>query len=88
VIPATSRLRSIAAARLTGVHVAIQEFHNGNEVFVGEATEDRFTGMIERQTGPVPSSLFLAGSRLNAVSATLKLAKPDNWPRPTRISSA
>ncbi|HKR85597.1 MAG TPA: hypothetical protein VJS37_15670 [Terriglobales bacterium] len=51
-----------------------------NKVFEGEATEDRFTGIIERQTGRVPSTVFLGlaiGSM--GVSAILKIAKQDDW---------
>ena len=46
----------------------------------GQATEDRFTGAIERQTAQVPSSVFLGlavGSM--AASLILKLAKQKNW---------
>jgi hypothetical protein len=46
----------------------------------GQATEDRFTAAIERQTSRAPSSLFLGlafGSM--AMSAALKLSGKDNW---------
>jgi hypothetical protein len=46
----------------------------------GQATEDRFTSAIERQTSRVPSGLFLGlafGSM--AISATLKLSGKDDW---------
>jgi hypothetical protein len=46
----------------------------------GQATEDRFTKAIERQTSRVPSGLFLGlafGSI--AISATLKLSGKDDW---------
>jgi hypothetical protein len=45
-----------------------------------QATEDRFTNAIERQTSRVPSGLFLGlafGSM--AISATLKLSGKDDW---------
>lgn len=51
-----------------------------NKVGRGEATEDRFTGAIERQTSQLPSSLFLGlaiGSM--AASAILKILGKDNW---------
>jgi hypothetical protein len=49
-------------------------------VFAGEATEDRFTGVIEKQTGRVPSSVFL-GLALSSMAASLilKIAKQDDW---------
>jgi hypothetical protein len=46
----------------------------------GQASEDRVTGAIERQTSMAPSSLFLGlalGSM--AVSAALKFSGKDNW---------
>ena len=46
----------------------------------GQASEDRVTGAIERQTSLVPSSLFLGlalGSM--AVSAVLKLSGKNHW---------
>jgi hypothetical protein len=46
----------------------------------GQATEDRFTGAIERQTSRAPSTLFLGlafGSM--AISAALKISGKDNW---------
>jgi hypothetical protein len=51
-----------------------------SKVFAGEATEDRFTGAIEKQTGSVPSSVFL-GLALGSMGASLilKIAKQDNW---------
>ena len=51
-----------------------------NNVLAGEATEDSFTGMIEGQTGRIPSGIFLGlalGSM--ALSAILKVAKKDDW---------
>ena len=46
----------------------------------GEASEDRFTGAIERQTANLPSSLFL-GLALSsmATSFLLKIVKQDDW---------
>ena len=46
----------------------------------GEATEDRFTGAIEKQTSQVPSSAFL-GFALGAMAASLalKIAGRDDW---------
>lgn len=51
-----------------------------NKVSRGEATEDRFTGAIERQTSQVPSSLFL-GLAIGSIaaSAILKILGKDNW---------
>ena len=46
----------------------------------GQASEDRVTGAIERQTSMVPSSLFLGlalGSM--AMSAVLKLSNKNHW---------
>ena len=46
----------------------------------GQASEDRVTGAIERQTSMVPSSLFLGlalGSM--AVSAFLKISGKNHW---------
>ena len=46
----------------------------------GQASEDTFTGAIERQTANVPSSAFLGlaiGSMV--VSALLKVTGKDNW---------
>jgi hypothetical protein len=46
----------------------------------GQASEDRVTGAIERQTSMVPSSLFLGlalGSM--AVSAVLKMSGKNHW---------
>ena len=46
----------------------------------GEATEDSFTGAIERQTSQVPSSVFLGlalGSM--AFSLVLKLSRKHDW---------
>jgi hypothetical protein len=46
----------------------------------GQASEDRVTGVIERQTSMVPSSLFLGlalGSM--AVSAFLKMSGKNHW---------
>ena len=46
----------------------------------GEASEDRFTGAIERQTSQVPSSVFLGlavGSM--AASLILKIAGKNHW---------
>ncbi len=46
----------------------------------GQASEDRFTGSIERQTANVPSSVFLGlavGSMV--ASAVLKISGKDNW---------
>jgi hypothetical protein len=51
-----------------------------NKVAAGEASEDRYTGMIEKQTGRVPSTVFLGlalGSM--AASAILKIVKQDDW---------
>ena len=46
----------------------------------GEASEDRFTGAIERRTAMLPSSLFL-GLALSsmATSFVLKIMKQDDW---------
>lgn len=46
----------------------------------GEATEDRFTGAIEKQTAQVPSSAFL-GLALGSMAAsfTLKVMGKDDW---------
>ena len=46
----------------------------------GQASEDRFTGAIERQTANLPSSLFL-GLALSsmATSFLLKILKQDDW---------
>ena len=46
----------------------------------GQASEDRFTGAIERQTARLPSSLFL-GLALSsmATSLVLKIMKQDDW---------
>ncbi len=51
-----------------------------SKVFAGDATEDRFTGAIEKQTGRVPSSVFL-GLALGSMSVSLilKIAKQDDW---------
>jgi hypothetical protein len=46
----------------------------------GEATEDQFTGAIEKQTSKTPSSVFLGlalGSM--AISAMLKISGKNNW---------
>ncbi|HZQ68598.1 MAG TPA: hypothetical protein VFA68_08770 [Terriglobales bacterium] len=46
----------------------------------GQATEDRFTGSIERQTANLPSSAFLGlavGSMI--ASAVLKISGKDDW---------
>lgn len=46
----------------------------------GQATEDSFTGAIERRTSQVPSSVFLGlavGSMV--ASLALKLAKNHDW---------
>ena len=46
----------------------------------GQASEDRFTGSIERQTANVPSSAFLGlaiGSMV--ASAVLKITGKDDW---------
>jgi hypothetical protein len=46
----------------------------------GQASEDRFTGAIERQTAMLPSSLFLGlalGSM--ATSFVLKMVKQNDW---------
>jgi hypothetical protein len=46
----------------------------------GEATEDQFTGAIEKKTARLPSSAFLGlalGSM--AVSAALKIAGKNDW---------
>lgn len=46
----------------------------------GQASEDQFTGAIERQTSQLPSSTFLGlaiGSM--AVSAILKLSGKNTW---------
>jgi hypothetical protein len=50
------------------------------EVERSEAREDQFTGVIERQTSQLPSSLFLGlavGSM--ATSAVLKIVGKDDW---------
>ena len=46
----------------------------------GQATEDRVTAAIERQTSSTPSSVFL-GLALGsiAVSAVLKISRKDGW---------
>ena len=51
-----------------------------SKVFAGEATEDRFTGAVERQAGRVPSSVFL-GLAMGSIGASLilKIAKQDDW---------
>lgn len=46
----------------------------------GQASEDRFTGSIERKTAQVPSSAFLGlaiGSMV--ASAVLKISGKDDW---------
>jgi hypothetical protein len=51
-----------------------------SKAFAGEATEDQFTGGIEKVTGRIPSSVFLglaAGSMV--ASAILKIMKKDDW---------
>ena len=50
------------------------------KVHEGEATEDQFTGAIEKQTAKVPSSLFL-GLALGSMAAslTLKILKKNDW---------
>jgi len=51
-----------------------------NKVSRGDASEDRFTGAIERQTSQVPSSAFLGlaiGSM--AASAILQIAGKRHW---------
>lgn len=50
------------------------------KVYKGEATEDRFTAAIEKQTSQLPSSSFLGVAlAFMAVSATLKLMGKDDW---------
>ena len=51
-----------------------------SKVSRGEATEDAFTGAIERQTSQLPSSLYL-GLAIGSIaaSALLKLMGKDNW---------
>lgn len=51
-----------------------------SKVHEGEATEDRFTGAIEKQTAQLPSSAFL-GLALGSMAAsfTLKVMGKDNW---------
>ena len=46
----------------------------------GQASEDRFTGAIERQTAMLPSSLFL-GLALGAMATSfvLKMVEQDDW---------
>jgi hypothetical protein len=46
----------------------------------GQASEDRFTGAIERRTAMLPSSLFL-GLALSsmATSFVLKIMSQDDW---------
>ena len=46
----------------------------------GEATEDRFTGAIEKQTAKVPSTVYL-GLALGSMAASLalKIAGRENW---------
>jgi hypothetical protein len=49
-------------------------------VDMGQATEDRFTGAVERVTSSTPSSVFLGlalGSM--AASAILKISGKDDW---------
>jgi hypothetical protein len=51
-----------------------------NKVQRGQASEDSFTGAIERQTSQVPSSVFLGlalGSM--ALSLILKVSKQNHW---------
>ncbi|HZP63626.1 MAG TPA: hypothetical protein VFB28_09455 [Terriglobales bacterium] len=51
-----------------------------NKVSRGDASEDRFTGAIERQTSQVPSSAFLGmavGSM--ALSAMLQIFGKKDW---------
>jgi hypothetical protein len=51
-----------------------------NKVSRGDASEDRFTGTIERQTSQVPSSAFLGmavGSM--ALSAILQILGKSRW---------
>lgn len=51
-----------------------------SKVFAGEATEDQFTGVIEKQTARIPSTVFL-GLAIGSIaaSAILKIAKKDDW---------
>jgi hypothetical protein len=51
-----------------------------NKAFAGEATEDQFTGTIERATGRIPSTIFLGLAIGTMVaSAVLKIVKKDDW---------
>jgi hypothetical protein len=57
-----------------------REFIVDSKVERGEATEDKFTSAIERQTSREPSSLFLGlalGSMV--ISATLKISGKNDW---------
>jgi hypothetical protein len=46
----------------------------------GEATEDKFTSAIERQTSQLPSTTFLSLAAASIVaSLTLKIMGRDNW---------
>jgi hypothetical protein len=46
----------------------------------GEASEDRFTSAIEKQTSQIPSSGYLAAAvSAMAISATLKFMGKDDW---------
>jgi hypothetical protein len=51
-----------------------------SRVYRGEATEDRFTGAIEKQTAKIPSTGYL-GAALSAMaaSAVLKIMGKDEW---------
>lgn len=49
-------------------------------VYRGEATEDRFTGAIEKQTARIPSTGYLAAALSSmAASAVLKIMGKDEW---------
>jgi hypothetical protein len=49
-------------------------------VYRGEATEDPFTGAIEKQTARIPSSGYLAAAVSSmAASAVLKILGKEEW---------
>jgi hypothetical protein len=50
------------------------------KMYPGEATEDQFTGSIEKGTARVPSTIFL-GAALGSMAASLilKISGKDDW---------
>lgn len=50
------------------------------KVFSGEASEDQFTGAIEKGTAHIPSTVFL-GLALGAMASSLilKISRKDDW---------